>query len=125
MHTYIPESKDAAVEEISTKYATIYSDGSGYLGGIGNAAVAWNGEGSRISRRLYLGPITEHTIYEAEVTGIILASDIIAEIKPKGQVIILLDNPADICSVGKRKHHSGQALVLAAQEAISNIRHPQ
>jgi ribonuclease HI len=124
MRTHIAESKDIAVEDISTKYANytvIYSDGSGYKGGVGSAAVTLNGEGNRTTRRLYLGPITEHTVYEAEVTGIILATDIIAEIKPVGQVIILLDNQAAIRSVGKRKHHSGQALVLAAQEAISNL----
>lgn len=124
MSSRIAESKEVAISDLVNKYNDdfiIYTDGSGYEGGTGGAAVAWDSEGTKYTRRLYLGPLTEHTVYEGEVVGVILATDIIKEAMPRGRVTILLDNQPAIRSSAKKKHHSGQHLVLAAQDAIQEV----
>ena len=50
----------------------IYCDGSSLKGGVGAAAVLYkNNEVIQVSR-YYLGTLEEHTVYEAELIGIIL-----------------------------------------------------
>lgn len=51
----------------------VYSDGSLVNGGVGGAAVLMRGNEVVKSRRLHLGSDGEHTVYEAELVGMILA----------------------------------------------------
>lgn len=97
----------------------IFTDGSGYKDGVGAAAVAWDSKGALHTKRFYLGTLKEHTVYEGETVGIILATDIIREIEPQGDVSILLDNQASITSIGHRRHRPGHYLVREAQAAIA------
>ena len=55
----------------------VYSDGSGIEGRAGAAAVLFH-DGQEIrSLRYQLGPLTHHTMYEAEVVGVLLAAELI------------------------------------------------
>ena len=55
----------------------VYSDGSDFQGGVGAAAVLY-APGRRRPRVLHyhLGPSTDHTVYEAEVVGTLLALEL-------------------------------------------------
>ena len=51
----------------------LFSDGSGLDGGVSAAAVMYRpGRGPRVLR-FHLGPLTDHTVFEAEAVGVILA----------------------------------------------------
>lgn len=55
----------------------IYSDGSGYQGGIGAAAVLMLPDGRSEELMVYLGPNTEHiVVYDGELAGAILATEL-------------------------------------------------
>lgn len=98
-HTKIPKSKDEAIkEQRQLKEDTqIFTDGSGFNGGIGASAVLMrNGKEPRILR-YYLGPEDKHTVYEAEVIGLTLAIKLlVTEQHPKYPASIFADNQATI-----------------------------
>ena len=86
----------------------VYSDGSGRDGKIGAAAVYTAANGRKQVRRRYLGPDTKHTVYEAELTGIMLALDIARGVRWTKQVYIMLDNQAAIKATAKQRARPGQ-----------------
>ncbi|KIK81534.1 hypothetical protein PAXRUDRAFT_155910 [Paxillus rubicundulus Ve08.2h10] len=57
----------------------LYSDGSGLEGGISRAAVLRRGGEKKKSLRFYLGKAMEHTVYEGELVGMILALELLKE----------------------------------------------
>ncbi|KAG2051728.1 hypothetical protein BDR06DRAFT_983476 [Suillus hirtellus] len=57
----------------------VYSDGSAIDGGIGGVAVLMEGDRMVDERRFYLGKIEEHTVYEGEIVGMILAVELLKE----------------------------------------------
>ena len=73
----INPSKDLALELAQKTHCTmkykIYCDGSSFEGGIGTAAVLYKNERALKVRRAHLGTAKEHTIHEAESTGVLLA----------------------------------------------------
>ncbi|KAJ7347351.1 hypothetical protein DFH08DRAFT_960690 [Mycena albidolilacea] len=76
-----PDKNTARAEQESVERAggfCVYTDGLGFEGGVGAAAVAWNGGKEGKVRTKHLGPEDEYTVFESEVVGAILALDIIA-----------------------------------------------
>ena len=73
------------IENTYSDHVIIYSDGSGFEEKVGSAAVTHDDTGRRLTRRLYLGKLAHHTVYESEVVGIMLAADIIREIRSTDQ----------------------------------------
>lgn len=71
-----------------------------------------------------LGTTDKHTVYEAELTGIILALDIAEGIKHTNEVIICTDNQAAIRATTQQRAVPGQQLVEQIQihKAIRLIR---
>jgi hypothetical protein len=69
-NTVIPSSKNAALTFANLTNTTVpvhvYSDGSGYEGGIGTAVLLYINDHLVRSLRFYLGTSIEHTVYEAE-----------------------------------------------------------
>ena len=58
----------------------VYTDGSGYEGQIGAAAVLMV-NGLELRRVRYrLGPETQHTVYEAEILAVILALHLLTQV---------------------------------------------
>jgi ribonuclease HI len=55
----------------------VYTDGSGFEGGVGGVAVVWGAGIEGATRTKHLGTMGEHTVFESEVVGAILALDII------------------------------------------------
>lgn len=69
-------SKDDALkhdQEIENNDVAIYSNRSGYRGNIGAAAVMYQNGRETHKLQYYLGSTKEHTVYEGELVGLLLA----------------------------------------------------
>ena len=123
--TSIEESRETAIEAVHSyeRSMCIYTDGSGHNGGVGAAAIHRRNDGTTVRRRFHLGRLDEHTVFEAEVTGIILALDIIqATAGPRTtKVTILLDNQAAITAAEKPKKQPGQYLLHCFHDALRKL----
>jgi ribonuclease HI len=89
----------------------VYTDGSGYEGGIGAAAVAWNGKEEVACRTKYLGPTSKHTVFESEVAGAILALDIVKGTPRLTSIDIFTDCQPAIIALAAPKPQPGQYLL--------------
>ncbi|CAG8577605.1 9895_t:CDS:2, partial [Acaulospora colombiana] len=90
----------------------VYTDGSGFEGNIGAAAVLYrNGQMSR-HLQYHLGTDKEHTVYEGELVGIILGLHLIKGIKgSRPKATVNLDNQAAIISTLTNKPQPGAYLL--------------
>ena len=75
--TKISPSKELALEltqktHHTTKYK-VYCDGSSIEGGVGATATLYKNNQLLKTRRAYLGSADEHTVFEAELVGVLLA----------------------------------------------------
>jgi len=106
IETEILPTKEAALHaekerEVNVK---VYSDGSGQDGQIGAAAVLVYGHREPRVARHYLGLDTEHTVYEGECVGQLLALGLIQQTKANlshADTAFMVDNQPSI-----RAHHS-------------------
>jgi len=57
----------------------VYTDGSGYEGQVGVVAVLYQDGRIKSKRRMRLGSIQHHTVYEGEGVGMILGLELIRE----------------------------------------------
>ncbi|KIJ39724.1 hypothetical protein M422DRAFT_174834, partial [Sphaerobolus stellatus SS14] len=99
----IAESKDAAKKDVrnNRKEVNIYTDGSEIDGGVGAAAVMYR-DGRLIRKvRHYLGKTGEHTVYEAELVGMILGLEMLRRERRTVTAAIYLDNQAAIKATQK------------------------
>ncbi|KAJ7625946.1 hypothetical protein FB45DRAFT_750887, partial [Roridomyces roridus] len=98
----IATDKNTAIKELSnySEDLCIFSDGSGYKGGIGAAAVVKQGSDYE-ARTLHLGSESRHTVFEGELVGMILGLSIISDLPRARSATILVDNQAAIQSVSK------------------------
>ena len=94
----IAASKDLAEQAELCNEADIkvYSDGSGFEGGIGAAAILYRGFHRPKSLSYHLGPIFEHTVFEGECVGILLAMELIRRENDVGSTSLGVDNQAAI-----------------------------
>jgi ribonuclease HI len=113
--TFIAADKDAArkrVEEVTERGGfCVYTDGSGFEGGVGAAAVAWNGGAEGEYRTKHLGTASEHTVFEAEVAGAILALDIVKGTPRLTDVDIFTDCQPAITALSAPRPQPGQHLL--------------
>jgi len=112
--TVIPENKDQAEARELNNEADIrvYSDGSGYEGGVGAAAVLYRGFRPVKVLRYYLGTLDKHTVYEGECVGMMLGLELIR--RETGWVLeatMGIDNQAAITATGTGKPATGSYIV--------------
>ena len=127
MQVSIPADKQASkIEDASAREEIkVYSDGSMHDGKVGAAAVLYRNGRLRKSLRLHMGAANEHTVYEAELVGLILAIQLIKEEKKgKTSCAIGTDNQAAIESLHSEltrpgQHLAAEFLKLANQVAKS------
>ncbi|KAG2144123.1 uncharacterized protein EDB93DRAFT_1251723 [Suillus bovinus] len=106
------KEKDAArEEEEASKDLRVYSDGSAIDGGVGGASVLMRGGVMLSERRFYLGKEEDHTVYEAEIVGMILAVELLREAGGKGTMALGVDNQATIRSTSAFQSQPGHYLV--------------
>ena len=114
--TSIPPDKPAALAQAINNHNTkisVYCDGSGYEGGIGASAVLYINSTERCSLQYHLGPDTEHTVYEAEIAGLLLALHLLSSLmsSPRSPVIIGLDSQAMIQALMNQRSHLAHHLL--------------
>ncbi|CDO73528.1 hypothetical protein BN946_scf185013.g163 [Trametes cinnabarina] len=101
----------------------VYTDGSDCDGGVGASAVLYP-PGRATPRRLHLhlGPSTRHTVYEAELVGILLGMELIKrERRCTGRVSIALDNKAAIQASTLRTSGPGRYLTDLFHEQLNKL----
>ena len=114
--TEILSTKDEALQaekerEVDMK---IYSDGSGHDGHIGAAAVLIYGHREPKVARHYLGPDTEHTVYEGECVGQLLGMGLLQRHTSNlshSDTALLVDNQSSITSHHARKPRPGSYII--------------
>lgn len=91
----------------------IYSDGSDIDGGVGAAAVLYRPgkRGYPKTLKLHLGRSSDHTVYEAEIVGMILGAELIRKESRPGQVSLAVDNQAALRAIGKCYRKPGHYLL--------------
>ena len=114
----IADSKEESIKEESKDNSDIkiYTDGSGFEGNVGAAAVMYRKGSEEPERvlRFHLGSLKKHTTFEGEVVGSMLAAWMLQGQLGIGQSVITnyTDSQAFIKATGTRKAGPGQYLVL-------------
>ncbi|KAF7366527.1 putative RNA-directed DNA polymerase from transposon X-element [Mycena sanguinolenta] len=125
LSTNIAEDKDAAranMEEVVARGGfCVFTDGSGLDGGVGAAAVASRRGLLGEKRQKHLGHQSEHTVFESEVCGAILALDIIASTPRLTSADIFMDCQPAIAALAAPKSQPGQYLLAAFHAALSRL----
>lgn len=112
----LADSKEEAIFEegrllTRTHDVRIYSDGSDIDGGVGAAATLYRGR-RRKTLHFHLGPSNKHTVYEAELVGMLLALELLrTETHMVRDASVALDNQAAVRSSGSRESGPGQYLL--------------
>ncbi|KAF7372169.1 hypothetical protein MVEN_00076000 [Mycena venus] len=123
--TRIAQTKDDACADMEGIVAKggfcIFTDGSGFEGGVGAAAVAMKGLDMGETRQKYLGTEGEHTVFESEVCGAILALDIIAGTPRLTNVDLFMDCQPAIIALSSPKPQPGQYLLAAFHALLGRL----
>ena len=131
MNTVIEPNKESALTEannnhVSTHYK-VYSDGSGFEGGASASAILY--KDNRVIKSLcyYLGPLTEHTVYESELIGLLLALHLLLGLTCQllHSVIIGLDNQAAICLLTNQEAKPAHYLLDAIHDMAGRLHQRQ
>ena len=97
----------------------IFTDGSRINGGVGAAATLYR-EGKEVrSLHKHLGPEEHHTVFEAELVGILMGMHLALEEKSEHGITICVDNQAAISTTTMAKQMAGQYLVKATQDILT------
>ena len=109
----ITDNKEEAKEEDREDRARVkvYTDGSGFEGQVGAAAVLYRDGMVKSRRRMRLGSIKHHTVYEGEGVGMILGLELIREEhRVRGMVPVGVDNTSAIIAMHSIKPGPGHYL---------------
>lgn len=101
----------AKEDEIAREEWRVYSDGSAVEGGVGGAAVLMRGDAVEKERRFHLGTTEEHTVYEGEIVGMILAVQLLREAGGEGTMALGVDNQAAIKATSAFSSQPGHYLM--------------
>jgi ribonuclease HI len=113
MQVSIPPDKEASVRENmhAREEIKVYSDGSIHNGKVGAAAVLFRRGKKGRTLQLHMGKASDHTIYEAELVGLILGMHLIkTEKKGKTKCALGADNQAAIKALQSELTKPGQHL---------------
>ena len=115
------DSKDRDAE--APEHIKIYTDGSLHDGNVGAAAVLTRNGKTMKSLRYHLGTASEHTVFEAELVGILMGLHLI-EKAPKGSnaYAIGADNQAAIKALSSKFNKPGHYLASEAYKTAERIR---
>ncbi|KAJ3963397.1 hypothetical protein EV361DRAFT_772090, partial [Lentinula raphanica] len=123
LNTLILKKEDAtqSLQNDPARYK-IYSDGSGFGGMAGAAAMLYkrNRPVPHATLRYQLGPLTEHTTFDAEGVGILLGIQLIERYvnnPNEKECLICLDGRSAIEALENRHPKSGQSIVESTLRA--------
>ena len=128
---FIESNKESALTKANTNHTTtcykVYCDGSGFEGGTGALAVLYKDNRIVKSLRYYLGPLTEHTVYESELIGLLLTLHMLIGLTCHllHSVIIGLDNQAAIHSLTNQESKPAHYLLDAIHNTTEKLHQRQ
>ena len=131
LKTVISNNKESALISANENHAEsqykVYCDGSGFEGGAGASAVLYKGNRIIKSLRYHLGPLTEHTVYESELIGLMLALHLLIGLTCQllFTVIIGIDNQAAIRSLMNQKSKPAHYLLDKIHDATERLHQRQ
>ena len=120
--TSITNDKMAAMSKVRMRIndIQIYTDGSGYKGNIGAAAIIPK---TGTALRFKLGRETRHTIFKGKLVGILLALVLLEASPWADMVLISLDNQEAIQALQGNHAQPSQYLLNKIHSAILRIKH--
>ena len=98
----------------------MFADGSGLNGHVGAAAAIISPVGGR-HLQYQLGSDTAHTVFEGELTGILLAVHLLRKYPRAKTALIAIDNQAAIAALINRPRQPGQHLANAIHAALKAL----
>jgi hypothetical protein len=101
----------------------LYTDGSAIDGGVGTAAILYQNSQRVDTLRYHLGPATEHTVYEAEIVGMLLGASLLNARTPHTASSVGVDNQAVIRATQSRVPNPGGYLLDALDTELRH-NHP-
>ena len=113
IHIDIPPSKDESkrVDATAVEKIRVYSDGSAHDGLVGAAAILKRANKPDRILKMHLGTTEQHTVYEAELVGMIMGLHLIkTEKKNKTKCALSVDNQAALTAIKSKMNKSGQHL---------------
>jgi len=101
----------------------IYTDGSGYEGAIGAAAVLYHNSNKRGELRYRLGYDTQHTVFEGELTAVLLGPQLARNFaERRSKITINIDNQAAILTMKNPRPQAAQYLVQAIKRDMATLK---
>ena len=125
VHIDIPPNKEASkrADSNATERIKIYTDGSSHNGNVGAAAILKrDGKTDRVLK-LHLGSADHHTVYEAELAGILLGLHLIkTERRSKVKCAINIDNQAALKAINSEMTKPGQHIAAKILRAVKQLK---
>ena len=119
---------DAILQDVRAEIeedVCLYSDGSGFEGKIGGAAVLRRRGEKKKTLKFHLGLETQHTVYEGEEVGMILTAELLRGERRVRKVSLGVDNKAAIQAARSYKTGPGHYLMdhfhKALTEALEHV----
>jgi len=123
--TTIADTKEESIKmdkELFPIGRMIYTDGSGFKGMIGAAAILFINGTKTAELRYQLGPDTEHTVFEGELVAIILGLHLSRNvIGIRNRINLSIDNQATIKTMANNRPQPAQYLIDKIKCNISRL----
>ena len=127
----IPPSKDTALPLAqltdNTMLVRVYSDGSGFEGGIGASAILYLKNRLIKSIRFFLGSDQEHTVYEAEGVGLVMGLHLLSTLHSRfiHPTVLGSDSQAVIRALDNQRSHPSQYIIDEIHQSAENLHRKQ
>jgi hypothetical protein len=122
--TTVAKTRELSIEAERNDDARIriYSDGSSSEVGVGASAVMYEtDQPGHTDRKARLGEVTDHTTYEAELVGALMAVHLAAKVPPNSTVSIYVDNQSTLAAITSPPGGPGSHIIEALNEAMKDI----
>ena len=125
LRTDIPKDKNATkiADQCAPEKVRIYTDGSAHNGKVGAAAILYRPGRPKRTLHYHLGSAEEHTVYEAELVGLLLGLQLVkTEQAGRTSFAIGADNLAAVKAVLTELTHPGQYLAASFLSTAAKIK---
>jgi ribonuclease HI len=129
--THMEENKIAALLKAHLDFVnypiSVYSDGSGFEGGIGASAVLFIDGNESTALRFHLGSEKQHTVYEAEIVGLTLSLHLLTNLQRqlRQSTILGTDSQAAIKALDNQRPHAARYLLDHVHTAAEKLQAKQ
>ena len=120
----IAKTREASIEAERTDDARIkiFTDGSACGGGVGASAVMYETDQAGFTaRKFHLGSEQDHTSYEAELAGALMAVHLATKAPPNSAVSIYVDNQSTLKAITSPPTGPGALFIEALNESMKLI----